>query len=99
MKKLTITVNSTIKERIWWKLFNLYLFLSKFGEADTNKQRHYDHLGEIDTLGWDSENTRFTFHYSEEMGSLYRIKLPFKYVIELNNYFEKEILIYKLTNN
>jgi len=33
------------------------------------------------------------------MGSLYRIKLPFKYVIELNNYFEKEILIYKLTNN
>lgn len=84
-----------MKNFIFWKLFSIYLFLSRFGYSNSNKNRVYDSYGMIDTLGSDSNNTRFTWSYSEELGCVHSIKLPFNYSIELISYEGKEIRIEK----
>jgi hypothetical protein len=73
------------------KLFRVYLYLIKFGYSNSIKNRVYDNYGIIDTLGNESDNTRFTWSYTEEMGCVWAIKLPFKYSLMLVDYFEKEI--------
>lgn len=65
------------------KLFRLYLWLMKFGYHYENNNRVYDSYGIIDTLGNSSDNTKFTYSYSEELGGYYGIKLPFKRAIEV----------------
>jgi hypothetical protein len=84
-----------MKTFIYWKLFNIYLWLSKFGYYNHNKNSVYDQYDIIDTLGNSSDNTRFTWSYSEELGCVHAIKLPFKYSIELVNYEGKEIRVEK----
>lgn len=87
-----------MKNYIYWKLFYVYLFLSRFGYSNSVKNRVYDNYGIIDTLGNNVDNTRFTWSYSEELGCVHAIKLPFHYSIELINYNEKEIRIEKTPN-
>ncbi|HLD89437.1 MAG TPA: hypothetical protein VI911_00195 [Patescibacteria group bacterium] len=77
------------------QLFNLYLWLSKFGYYLSNKNRVYDSLGLIDTLGSDSDDTLYTKSYSEELGSMFIIKLPFGYLLRLIEGFDKSIDIIK----
>jgi hypothetical protein len=80
------------------QLFNLYLWLSKFGYYKSNKNRVYDSLGIIDTLGSDSDDTRYTKSYSEELGSMFMIKLPFGYLLRLVEGCDKSIDIVKTLN-
>jgi hypothetical protein len=80
---------------IYESLFRLYLHLIKYGYCKHSESRVYDHYDMIDTLGWDADNTRFTWSYSEELGCVHAIKLPFHYSIELVNYEGKEIRLHK----
>lgn len=77
------------------QLFNFYLWLSKFGYCESRKNRLYDHLGLIDTLGNDSDETMFTRSYSEELGSMFMIKMPFGYLLRLIEGCDKSIDIVK----
>jgi hypothetical protein len=81
------------------KLFQVYLFLMKYGYSHKSESRVYDSYGMIDTLGHNCNNTRFTWSYSEELGCVWGIKLPFNYSIELVDYWEKEIRIEKTPKN
>jgi hypothetical protein len=56
----------------------------------------YDHLGMIDTLGYNCDETKYTKSFSEELGGWFAIKLPFGYAIQMIDYFEKGIKICKL---
>jgi hypothetical protein len=82
-----------MKTRIWNTAFNFYLWISKFGYRESSKNSVYDNLGLIDTLGSHQDRTRFTKSYTEELGSIYSIKLPFGCWLNLINYFGKEISI------
>ena len=95
MKKLCFEVNTKTRRVIFDKLFNVFLFLSKYGYYSVSHDNKYDHLGIIDTLGSSVSITRFTAHYSSEMTSLYVIKLPFGYGLFLENTCEKYVFIAK----
>lgn len=93
MKKIITSFTNPI---ICNLVYNLQLWLSKL---DSNpifaKNRVYDGLGEIDTLGNSTETTRFTYFYSDEFICKFGIKLPFGYSIEYNNGDFREVLIFK----
>ena len=80
-----IEVTKPIYTSFYYVIFRLYLKLIKYGYSSANKTRVYDNLGLIDTLGSDVEVTKLTRHYSDELTSIYAIKLPFGYNIELTN--------------
>jgi len=65
------------------QLFNLYLWLSKFGYSKSRRNRVWIDNDYIDTLGNNSDDTRFTKSYSEELGCMFMIKLPFGYLLRL----------------
>lgn len=65
------------------QLFNLYLWLSKFGYYESHRNRVWVDNDYIDTLGNHSDDTRFTKSYSEELGCMFMIKLPFDYLLRL----------------
>lgn len=78
---------------VYDRLFNLFLYLSKFGYYSHDEKRIYDYYGLIDTLGWNSDETRFTWSYSCEYGCIFAIKLPFNYNIKLIDADGKEIKV------
>lgn len=90
-------MKNNMKENIWHRLFNLYLWLSGWGKRTQQRSRVYDHLGIIDTLGHSSDETFFTSSYDEELGSMFSIKLPLRFRINLISYCgEKSITITKV---
>jgi hypothetical protein len=97
-----ITLPKHIQEKInlfiWKILFKLYLHLVKYGYYSQQRNVVCDHLGVIDTLGHVQDNTRFTSSYNDEITSLYTIKLPFGFELNLWDIEEKIIEFKRIKN-
>lgn len=87
MKK--ITVNSKKISHLFYKIYWFLLFgpMKDCRNEIKNNHRVYDNLGIIDTLGYNYEEGKYTFAYSEELGSYSGIKLPFGYAIYIYDDF------------
>ena len=64
----------------------LYMWASSKDNEEHSKNRVYDHLGMIDTLGWDKAEGNWTFNYSDEGVYAYGFKLPFGYNVSIADY-------------
>ena len=75
MKKLEFSSdkNPIICRLIFW----LYLKIvwREWNKEQSDKCRVYDNNGMIDTLGYNTSNGRFTYHYSDEIHCVYGIKV------------------------
>jgi hypothetical protein len=93
---LYIEVNNKQRDLLYSYIMKLYHFLHKYGYYTTAKNRVYDNLGLIDTLGSNVDITRFTRSYSDELTSEYAVKLPFNYnLLLIDSCGPKEIVICK----
>jgi hypothetical protein len=69
--KFEVTKNNHFLFDIW-----LWLHFRKFNkQINTCKHREYDHLGIIDTLGFDSDKKMFTYSYSDELTYMFGFDL------------------------
>lgn len=83
-----------LKREIIELFFKLYLKLSSIGERENYTNKVYDHLGLIDTLGFKSDKTLLTSHYSDEFNSEFSIHL-FGHKFSYIDSFTKSIVIQK----
>jgi len=86
-------IASTFNRIIVRLVFRIFLYLSKFGYSEQSKSEVYDSLGPIDTLGSRTEFTKYTFFYSNEMVTIFGIKLPFGCSVQYHDGEEKEVLL------
>jgi len=75
-------------------VFEKYINTIDYRGIKTDKERYYDHLGMIDTLGSDTERTINSFHFSNEGGSIYCIYSCGFYMVYVN-YDSPEVYIFK----
>jgi len=81
-------------------MFKFYLFLNRIQyklniRFDENRQRYYDHLGLIDTLGYSSERSPLTANYSCELYSIFSIRIPSRWLVLYEGCGEKYLYISK----
>lgn len=86
-------LSSRFITRLFWIVFSFLFWidlkLSRYGihELYSHTRRYFDHYGDIDTLGNHQEDGFFTYSFSEESGSRYSIKFPFRVRISMIDYF------------
>ena len=89
-KAIKHSTNANVCEYV----FEKYLNAKDYRGCKTDRQRYYDHLGMIDTLGHDEERTVNSYSYSCEGGSIYCVYSCGLYFV-YSNFDEKEIFIFK----
>ena len=96
-KQYYVISNKKWVANLLYKIYRWLLF-GPFHDSFKEKGfRHnvYDSLGIIDTLGYSYHEGKFTYSFSEELGSYSGIKLPFKYCIEFNTDSDNCYVIFK----
>jgi len=73
-----MTKDKIVKRLGNW-FFELYMYIRFNFDLDTENENHrvYDHLGIIDTLGYNREVGKWTRHYSDEMICIWSLRIPF----------------------
>jgi hypothetical protein len=75
-----------MNQSIYYLLFKLWMRIHCHCRTiQKDKSRYYDSLGMIDTLGYDSERTNFTYSYSDEMCFLWGFNLRVIGIEFINN--------------
>lgn len=69
--------------KLYW--FLLFKFPKDCNNLHSNNHRVYDHYGIIDTLGYNYDEGKYTFSYSEELGGYSGIILPFGWCLEFSD--------------
>ena len=76
--KRTFTLNkaSKLSSNLHYYAHRLYLavFLKSWNKRESVRHRVYDNLGMIDTLGYNSDNGRFAYSYSDELCYVFGFK-------------------------